>query len=408
MRAFCPSVLAYSFVDNLTLAAREAHAVAQAYFALRTICQLFGLFPDEDKTFVWGLTRASRAVLLQLCFECITDANEPGGAMTYGKARRNRTLRARGMQLHTRWEKLKKSRAPQLQKFSVLPKVFLPQALHGSTNCLISDNYALELRRLAVKAVHVSGAGSNPLLGLSLSSDMANDPGYYQLQLCIVTFRRIMRKSPDFLHMWQQWFHCFDGRHFPGPFSRLLHCFSGVGWAILMPPFFQDHEGHHWNLLEMDDKSLRIVLQDAWLQFVASQVKHQTMQGLDGLDRELTLLDASTMTPVDRARLSALHSGAFVSIAEHAKYDAEKIPMCQLCGIEDDTEHWLHCPRFQQLRFSIPGWLADNAALPRCTVNHLLVPRLPRKINWRHFLCSLPDTSSSRTRRGGSCLLDIL
>ena len=82
MRAFCPAVIAYSFVDNLTLAAREALAVVQAYFALRTICSLFGLSTDDDKTYVWALHKASRDCLGQLGFPCLSDASELGGAMT--------------------------------------------------------------------------------------------------------------------------------------------------------------------------------------------------------------------------------------------------------------------------------------------------------------------------------------
>lgn len=393
MRIFCPAVCTYSFVDNLTLAAREAVAVAQGFFALRTIWQLFGLQPDDEKTYVWGLTKTSRAILSQLGFDCMSDANELGGAMAY--ARRNRTLRARGAKLKPRWDQLKKSPAPQLQKYAVLPKVFWPQAMHGSTNCLISDNYAVELRRLAVKALKVSGAGSNPLLRLSLSNDMANDPGYYQLQLCINTFRRLLRKSSELMHMWHFWHQRYDGRQLPGPLARLIHCLSGIGWAVQEPPCVIDHEGHRWNMIEIDNKSLQTLMQDAWLQYVASQVHHKTMQGLNGIDKDLTLLDASSMLPIDRARLSALHSGAFISVAEHAKYDEEKISVCALCGIDDDREHWLQCPRFQTLRLGIPGWLADNAALPRCTVNHLLAPRLPKLVEWRHLLYQLPDTSAS-------------
>ena len=69
----------YSFVDNLTLAAREALDVIQAYFAVRTICALFGLETDDGKTYVWALTKHARDCLAQLGFPCQTDACEPGG-----------------------------------------------------------------------------------------------------------------------------------------------------------------------------------------------------------------------------------------------------------------------------------------------------------------------------------------
>ena len=147
MKAFCPRVTSYSFVDNLTLAAKEALVVAQAYFALREICRLFGLDTDADKTYVWALTRISRDLISQLNFPCLTDASELGGAMTFGRSRRTRLLRQRGQLLQPKWLKLRRSLAPGPQKLSVVSKVFWPKAFHGSSNVVVADNYAAELRK---------------------------------------------------------------------------------------------------------------------------------------------------------------------------------------------------------------------------------------------------------------------
>ena len=176
--------------------------------------------------------------------------------MTYGAARRNRTLRARGAKLQSKWTRLKRSLAPMLQKFAMLHAVFWPLALHGASDCLISDNYALELRRAATRALGISGAGSNPMLRLSLSDNMSNDRGYFQLQLCVYAMRRMLRKVPDLLHMWKTWMRGFLGKTVPGPFSRLLECLSGIGWAIVEPPLIQDHEGLVWDLIKLDNKTL--------------------------------------------------------------------------------------------------------------------------------------------------------
>ena len=386
MRAFCPKVNAYSFVDNLTLATKEAVLLVQAYFALRTVCLLFGLETDDEKTFVWALTKTMRASLSLLGFPCLSDASELGGAMTFGISRRTRILKQRGHVLVTRWQKLKRSFAPGPQKLSMLPKIFWPQAWHGSAICLVADSYAQELRREAVKALRLNGAGSNPLLRLSLADDMQADPGFYQVHVCLATFRRMLHKCPDLLPMWQTWMDGYQGRLIPGPFSRLIQCLALVGWAVDMPPFFRDHEGHCWNLKMVDNKTLKLLLEDAWLQYVASQVRHRTMKGLVGLEGFLTKLDCKTMTALDRARISALHSGAFMTNFEHAKFDIEKSPMCALCHCEDDREHWLRCPRYQALRNDIPDWCPDNLELPSCTLHHLLVPRQEILVKWRQIL----------------------
>jgi ribonuclease HI len=101
------------------------------------------------------------------------------------------------------------------------------------------------------------------------------------------------------------------------------------------------------------------------------------------------------MSPLDKARLSALHSGAFISNAEHAKYDMEKFAICHICHLEDDREHWLICPRYQHIRQSIPGWFPDNVEQPRCVLNHLLVPKLEPLVRWRQMLYELPDETQN-------------
>eukprot|EP00438_Fugacium_kawagutii_P008967 Skav214288 [mRNA] locus=scaffold2257:201508:210505:- [translate_table: standard] len=395
MQTFCPSVTAYSFVDNLTLAGEVAEHLLRAFFAMKEICSLFGLQIDEAKTYVWALTRRIRVGMLALGFPCFTDASELGGAMTYGRARRTRVLRHRGQQLHLRWKRLKSSSAPGPQKWAVLPLVFWPQALHGSSNCLISSDYVGQLRKEAVKALKVSGAGSNPMLRLSLAPDMKADPGFFQVQLLLDTFRRMLTKSPDILMLWKLRMRDYDGAFLPGPFSQLLQCMQMIGWAVHDPPNLTDHEGYTWNLLLLDSKTLRMKLEDAWLQFVASQVRHKSMADLDGLDGYLTKLDLAQLSALDRARLSALHSGAFVSNFEHSRYDETKNADCSICNCRDDRVHWLQCPRYEHLRRAIPDWCPDNVELPQCTLHHLLVPRQKILVRWRQVLCDRSNGSFS-------------
>ena len=42
---------------------------------------------------------------------------------------------------------------------------------------------------------------------------------------------------------------------------------------------FWTMRGHRWNFMMLDHKTFTLLLEDAWLQFVASQVRHKTMQG---------------------------------------------------------------------------------------------------------------------------------
>eukprot|EP00438_Fugacium_kawagutii_P035741 Skav229335 [mRNA] locus=scaffold2596:64523:66364:+ [translate_table: standard] len=216
---------------------------------------------------------------------------------------------------------------------------------------------------------------------------MKTDPGFYQISNLLETFRRMTQKCADLLQTWKAWFRSYQGSFIPGPFSQMMQCLQMLGWSIIEPPLLRDHEGFAWNLLLLDKKTLRIKLEDAWLQYIATQVNHKTMDDLVGLDGYLTKLDLDSMTALDRARLSALHSGAFISNSEHARFDADKNATCELCHCVDDRFHWLQCPRFRHHREAIPNWLQDNVELPRCTVHHLLVPRQQALVRWRQLLC---------------------
>ena len=392
---YAPRVQNYSFVDNLTLVATSAAPVLQAFFALKTIMQLFGLSTDDDKTFVWGLDRQTRDGLATLGFPCVQDANELRGSMTYGAAVRNRLLKQRGRRLQAKWDRLRRSQAPLPQKVSVLPKIFWPAAMHGISACLVADTYAMELRRAAVKALRISGAGSNPQLRLSLQDDMLADPGFYQIQTGILQFRRMLAKCPDLIFMWKIWHAHYDGKLHPGPFSQLQHSFESLGWGIVEPPFVMNHEQHCHNLQQIDRRALLGLLQDGWLQNVAAKVNHDTMKDFNGLDPYLTLHNAARLQPIDRARLSALQSGAFVTALEHSRYDDEKCAICIHCRLPDDRTHWLTCPRFANLRDSIPNWSVDNLELPLCTLHHLLVPRQVQMVDWRETLFQIPDATFS-------------
>lgn len=127
--------------------------------------------------------------------------------------------------------------------------------------------------------------------------------------------------------------------------------------------------------MNIDGKTLHFILRDAWFQFVSTCIRNRTMAGLAGMDGYLTMYLVHKLPSLQRALLSALHSGAFMTAMEHAKYDPEKTAFCTLCGCEDDRAHWVQCPRYEQLRQRSIGWPADLSTLPPCTLHHLLVPQ---------------------------------
>ena len=102
------------------------------------------------------------------------------------------------------------------------------------------------------------------------------------------------------------------------------------------------------------------------------------MTDLYGLEVELTLFGANRLLRLERARLSALHSGNVMTNVQKRKFNPHKPPTCDVCGEIDDRRRWLKCPKYQSHRCSFPwNWREIEEQLPDCAIFHLLVPWQP-------------------------------
>eukprot|EP00435_Cladocopium_sp_Y103_P015024 s295_g3.t1 len=332
---YSPGVRHLSFVDNISMLAREARFVAWAFFTLKTYLTMWGLALDMTKTYAWGTTPQARHQLAQLGIKIVTDFSELGGALTFTAAHR------------------------------------------------------------AIKSLSLQLAGSNPMLRLSLGHPITADPGFFQLRTATFDFRRLCAKSPDLLAYWRIFMTRYDGVLRDGPLAKLLTLFGSIGWRVLQPPCIADHDGFIFDLFAISKGALEILLVDAWFQYVASQVNHKTMKDLHGLDVSLIRLDHHKLPAGDIGRVKALQSGAFVSAWQHAKFDKTKQPICQLCLVPDTQKHWLSCPRFAAQRLDsgdLHTWLSSA---PECVSLHLLMPRSPHLVSLKCYFMNLPDQSGT-------------
>ena len=119
---FAPAVRHFSFVDNISMLARQAHLVAWAFFTLRAFLTMWGLTLDLEKTYAWATTTEGRKQLAQLNVKVVEDFGELGGALSFTAAHRVRAKR--GEALLERWQHLRRSKAPLSQKLRILPIVF--------------------------------------------------------------------------------------------------------------------------------------------------------------------------------------------------------------------------------------------------------------------------------------------
>ena len=393
MQQFAPRVVPLSFVDNLSCLATKAADLAQAFTCIQCFAEAWGLEVDHEKTFAWGLTNSSRSTLKALQFRVVGQAKDLGGLMTYGKRPRFASQDRLLDSLDSFWQGLRRSRAPMAQKLEMLPIKAWARVLHGSSGCMLSESRLSSLRAKAVGALNLHSAGSSSALRLVLAQDMTCDPGFYQFWHLISDLRRIGLKQPELPDCWAKFTSLFQGSSLPGPFSTLLQLCTRTGGSVC-PPFLQTMQGLRLDLFRAPKGFMRKLMEQEWVNMVARQHTHrQAMQELSSLDLSLAHLDAGRLSPVEKARVSALQSGCYIVDAQHCKYDTTKTGQCSLCGVPDTVEHRVKdCPRFLESRQGSENTLAEWAVLPKSPTHHLLVPQNP----WvSQLLCELEGIPTS-------------
>ena len=277
-------------------------------------------------------------------------------------------------------------------KLQALPVKLWAKAMYGISGCPVSDGHLHQLRLSAARALGPLKSGASAVLRLSLATPADADPGMYQLWTVLHTFRRMCFKQPSVLPAWRAFMHSYDGTTFQGPFSKLLTTINQVGWELLDPPTFRDHEGLSHSLLEVPASLLRRLAERAWLNFVAVSHRHrQTMLDLDSLDACVLRHDAGCLSALDAARRAALQSGTFMFESAHARFDLTKSGLRPHCQLPDTREHRVcYCPRFAAARAPHQATCDRWSTLPVCLTHHLLVPANPHSRELRSLLHALP------------------
>ena len=396
LQVYAPSLRSLSFVDNLAFIAPTPGLLMHGYALTGCYCEMLDLELDLGKTFVWSTSSTGRRALKCQDLPVVLQARELGGILSYSQANRNALLVQRCRAMAPLWDRLRRSKAPAPLKLAILPGKFWPKALHGICGCPLGVGHLQQLRSAAVKATGLNSGGSNPLLRLSLASNMEVDPGFYELWHSVQALRRMLVRQPQLLFQWRTFMTGYDGDMYHGPFSKLLQLFSRVGWSVLEPPQVMDHDGLVHDLVASPQLLLRRLLEQAWLMHVGQQVSHRaTMSDAVGLDLALLSMDQAQLTPLELALQSSLRSGAFMFGAQQAKFDLSQDGLCPHCQVEDNAHHRVCvCPNHAAARKGLE-WICDLwPQLPRALTHHLLPSRNTHMGALHQRLLELPDSTS--------------
>ncbi|CAK8995360.1 Putative ATP-dependent RNA helicase DHX57 [Durusdinium trenchii] len=215
---FCPSVNAYSYVDNLGLLSLDAGSLAIGFSTMTSFFKLWRLEIDLDKSYCWAVDGDNRKALAQFPLQRLEHAKELGGSLTVGARPRVCDIKDRMSRLDDRWPVLKRSAASLTQKLLALSTVFWPEGLHGILSCRFAYSHLDVLRRKAALALGWRKAGSSPAMRFLLSDTPFSDPLLWHHKTVLMDFRRLCRKSSDFFMRWATFFSCLQWRSASGPF----------------------------------------------------------------------------------------------------------------------------------------------------------------------------------------------
>ena len=190
LQVFQPRVLPFSYVDNFTCLADNVGQLAAGINCTRAFMDMMKLELDDEKTYVWGLGKATREQLTMLQIPQLQEVKELGGCFAFGASVRNSDLVARCRNTNDVFARLHRSRNPLAYKLATLPSKLWASSLHAISECPLGDP---NLGR---------SAGSGAMLRLSISRPMTADPGYYQLWTCVSDARRMRKRCPATLALW--------------------------------------------------------------------------------------------------------------------------------------------------------------------------------------------------------------
>ena len=380
-----------SFVDNIQLLADNVGTLMHSLTTARTFLDMWGLAEDRAKSYVWSTTPGGRAALRAMGFVPRLAAKDLGAQMTFSRLQRTTVMDERNLAASHVWGILRRSCAPGWFKLVTLRQAAWPRILYGCENRKSAPGFTGHLRSKAVHSLGWRRAGASPWIRWSLMHQPDLDPEFYQLWSIL---KMMFRMCQQFPHVAQHWhdFLMLDAKRGQGPFHSLQQTLAILGWhwqedltldvGFLHIPYEKLH-------LEL----LRVLLVDAWDDYVCAQVSHRKdFQGLTSVSRSLSFRPLADDKGTNEL-MATIQDGTFYTDHQHSKFDCSKTGMCTDCGVENDLAHrCLDCPRYSHIRDEhlpcVQRWHLFSTAFQL----HGLVPRNEHLRSLWSYFAALPDT----------------
>ena len=387
---FAGECLVTSFVDNIQLLCDQPASLHRCSLVAQVFLQMFDLDLDVKKSYAWGTDASFRRQMRAFGYQTKLAERDLGAQMTFSNVRWTQSGNARIESISHFWKILKRSPVHAWFKIRALCSAGWTKALHGCENRPVASSTLAKLRTQAMAAMGWRHAGASPLVRWSLLQLPQADPEFFQLWSIVRTFWRMLFQ---YSHLQQYW---IDFLRDPpcrgqGPFHSMLQVCNQLGWtwrtdlALDVGFLVAQYVDLHLGLLKR-------LLVHAWDRYVVRCLSQRSdFHDIQTIDRSLSFRRPD-LSISDQALLATIQDGTFYTNWQIAKFDATRLPLCTLCGVEDDLVHrCMYCPRYQSVRDQhrpcVRRWDPDR---PSFTL-HGLCPENPWLRQWWAYLQSLPD-----------------
>ena len=375
-----------SYVDNLALLCRAEGDLHEGILCLQTWSEAWRLDLDKDKSYVWSTDKKTKNSLKNYTWRVAETEKDLGAAMAYGRHSAANIQKERIKSLEALWKKLKRSQAPEWQKWSVLRQAFWPRCFHGSSVTRVSWDQIKQLRTAATRALKVYRKGASPAMRLFYLAHEQCDPGFYHVWLTMRTFIRTAKEHPVIMDWWADYMARYQGQRTQGPFNKMIEVLTGICWKVEVPMVY-DQDGLQYHILETEETVMYTALRQAWAQRISWELtRRKDMKDLNGIDDVTLRKDVAATPSFQRSALNILRDGTFVEASIHQKYDLTKDGKCKYCQEPDSLEHrCTECSAMSEVYAKHP-WAHENwHSFPKVMREHLIPGRNPWEGEFRQL-----------------------
>ena len=355
--------------------------------------ELLDIELDGAKSFVWSTNQEDRAFFRSQGHQVLNCARDLGGHLNYNKQNTLHTIRARLVEIRELWVWLARSCAPLPQKLKALESVAWRRCWHSISTLHIAEAHFSRLRSAAMRSLHATKHGANPLLHLLLVCPTRYDPEFFAMWNTIKMFRK--HCNPDIAFpLLTAIVNSGLRQYYQGPCGALLNCLTSVAWTWEDNHTIIDHEGLCIHILHTPIQTIKTRLIWAWQLAVGSKLcTRDEFNGIQYVDRELTMHRISKFPSDSQGLLRVVFNGTFYTRDKLYHNGHHPTRNCPFCGLRDGVyhRHW-ECEKFVDLCKPIPGKVRSFLeGMPGCMVLHGWSPRPSGSRLFSQLLNTLPD-----------------